>query len=275
MLFEDDPDDVFILEEVLVSAGMEDADLIHFETLTSGIDYMTNSEVDIVLLDLNLPDSRGTDTFNSLYTQFSDTPIIVLTGLDVEGLAMTALKSGAQDYLVKSDLQPDLLKKSILFALGRHRTTREGNLAQFTQDIEKLTSLDLFTLSAHSGVTAKSFGIFSLKDTAPGFYDSLVNRFSRIMEVTLEKRILNFEHDTEEELRRLADLLGQVKAGPRDVIDIYVQAMKNLSKGIPSLKVAAYTEEGRFTVLTLMGHLVTFYRSYYTNGSNAFTPPGQ
>jgi DNA-binding response OmpR family regulator len=78
--------------------------------------------VDAVLLDLSLPDSQGFETFSRLRAQAPDVPVIVLTSLEDEELALGAAREGAQDYVVKGSVNPQSLARSISFAIERHRT---------------------------------------------------------------------------------------------------------------------------------------------------------
>jgi len=108
------------------------------------------------------------------------------------------------------------------------------------------------------------FGVLSLQESAPKFFDTLVARYEKFLALALEQRILRVEYNIESELREMAEQLGSVKAGPRDVVDIYVHALKAISQGTPPQKTRAYAEEGRLLVLKLMGDLVSFYRKYYS-----------
>ena len=86
------------------------------DQLSVGLERLADDEIDIVLLDLTLPDSHDLDTFITIHTQVPQVPIVVLTGLEDEKLAVDAVREGAQDYLVKGQLNSNLLKRSILYA---------------------------------------------------------------------------------------------------------------------------------------------------------------
>lgn len=86
------------------------------DQLSLGLKRLADDEIDIVLLDLTLPDSHDLDTFITIHTQVPQVPIVVLTGLEDEKLAVDAVREGAQDYLVKGQLNSNLLKRSILYA---------------------------------------------------------------------------------------------------------------------------------------------------------------
>ncbi len=95
------------------------------DQLSVGLKRLADDEIDIVLLDLMLPDSHDLDTFTTIHTQVPQVPIVVLTGLEDETLAVEAVREGAQDYLVKGQLDSKLLKRSILYAIERKRVEEE------------------------------------------------------------------------------------------------------------------------------------------------------
>ena len=114
----------------------------HTDNLTLGLEHLQKVSIDVVLLDLSLPDTRGVDTFTSLHAKATDLPVIVLTGLDDEVIAVQAIKEGAQDYLVKGQIDSILLEHSISYAIERHRILEELKTAnQKILEHEKLSVL--------------------------------------------------------------------------------------------------------------------------------------
>ena len=91
------------------------------ERMALGIDRLARGGIDIVLLDLNLPDSHGLETFARIHAQAADTPIVVLTGEDDETLGASAVENGAQDYLVKQQVDGAKLARVLRYALARRR----------------------------------------------------------------------------------------------------------------------------------------------------------
>ncbi|MBF0287650.1 MAG: response regulator [SAR324 cluster bacterium] len=97
----------------------------HRETLARGLDYLDHWKPDIVLLDLNLPDSEGLDTLVRVHEYVPNVPIIVLTGMDDESLGVTALQKGAQDYWPKDEISPTILIRLVNYAIERHQLFNE------------------------------------------------------------------------------------------------------------------------------------------------------
>ena len=122
LLIEDNLDDAEFLEEHLLSIKTRKFSFKSCGTLEAGLLLLSTEEIDVVFLDLSLPDSSGLDTLLTLRRQFYTVPIVVLTGLDDDELSLGALKMGAQDYLVKGQIEPASLGRSINYAIERQRS---------------------------------------------------------------------------------------------------------------------------------------------------------
>ncbi|MGD0653521.1 MAG: SpoIIE family protein phosphatase [Thermoguttaceae bacterium] len=121
LLVEDDPDDVYIIRNLLGDRWHGPFELVHVELLSAAIQRCQEEPFDVVLLDLGLPDSNGLETFFSIYARAGDVPIVVLSGLSDERAAVKAVQAGAQDYLVKGQLTDRLLVRSLRYAIERSR----------------------------------------------------------------------------------------------------------------------------------------------------------
>ncbi len=129
LLVEDNPGDARLIREMLAESKRSTFDLAWVDRLSKGIDYIKNNQVDVVLLDLSLPDSRGPETFEKLVRHVPNMPVIILTGLDDEQLAISLLRSGLQDYIVKDTINSDMLARSIRYAIERKRLEDEVRIA--------------------------------------------------------------------------------------------------------------------------------------------------
>jgi PAS domain S-box-containing protein len=139
LLIEDNPGDVRLIKEMLAEAGTGDIGIESAESLSAGIDLLARNNFDVVLLDLGLPDSQGLATLGRLYAGVPDIAIVVLTGHGDEAIAIEAVKQGAQDYLVKGEVDEKLLLRSINYAFERRRLLAELEVsrASFTSIVEK------------------------------------------------------------------------------------------------------------------------------------------
>ena len=125
LTIEDNPGDARLIEEMLKEAKRAQFFFINQTTLSGGLEELLSNKIDIILLDLNLPDCTGLATVSIIHEKVKTIPIIILTGRVDEELAIESLKLGIQDYLVKGTIDPELLEHSILHALGRQQVMQE------------------------------------------------------------------------------------------------------------------------------------------------------
>jgi sigma-B regulation protein RsbU (phosphoserine phosphatase) len=119
LLVEDNPDDVFFLRMMLNKVSGAHFELHPVQDLATGLTRLAEGNIDVVLLDLSLPDSSGLETFRVIKAQARDVPIIVLSGTDDETLALNAVHAGAEDYLVKGHVNSQLITRAIIYAIER------------------------------------------------------------------------------------------------------------------------------------------------------------
>ena len=132
LVIEDNPADAMLLEDILRRILDARFEITHVETLADALASLSVASYDIVLLDLGLPDSQGPETITALRKSQPGIPIVVLTGLDDEAMGISAVQLGAQDYLVKGNFAPSLLRRSIRYAIERKRAEK-AMLAQIRE----------------------------------------------------------------------------------------------------------------------------------------------
>lgn len=142
LLVEDNPGDARLIQEALAEASQPRFRLEWAENLGLALEMLKQQQFAVILLDLSLPDSQGMHTVKSIELAAPDTPIVVLTGLDDEALAVEAVRSGAQDYLAKSDATPHLLARVMRYAIERQHIGRSlhENEARLTALFEHMGS---------------------------------------------------------------------------------------------------------------------------------------
>jgi signal transduction histidine kinase len=123
LVIDDDPEDTMLLMQLLAKG---DWPSFHFmfecaETLEDGLKILAEGATEVVLLDLMLPDSQGIETVRLAHARFPEIPIVVLTGLRDEAMGLEAVAQGAQDYQVKGSIDGHALKRTISYAVERHR----------------------------------------------------------------------------------------------------------------------------------------------------------
>ncbi len=124
LLIEDNEDDACLIGETLTERTAADIELEWVDRLGSGLTRLAEDKIDVVLLDLSLPDSHGLETLDKVQRQTPDVPVIVLTHLDNEAVAVQAVRKGAQDYLLKGRSDGILLIRAIRHAIERKQSEK-------------------------------------------------------------------------------------------------------------------------------------------------------
>ncbi|MFN2531835.1 MAG: response regulator [Pyrinomonadaceae bacterium] len=125
LLVEDNPGDVRLIREMLVEANYTAFSLECTDRLSDGLSRLNEIEFDAVLLDLSLPDSSGLDTFVTFHSAAEKLPVVILSGLNDETTAVECVNAGAQDYLIKDEVNSHLLIRSLRYAVARGLLEKE------------------------------------------------------------------------------------------------------------------------------------------------------
>jgi PAS domain S-box-containing protein len=136
LFIEDNPGDARLVREMLAEAHWGRVKLECADRLSAGLERLAEGGLDCVLLDLTLPDSTGLDTFERVHAHTPELPIVIISELGDEALAIKAVKAGAQDYLVKDHLGSYVLGRSIRYAIERKRM--EENLERYREHLEDM-----------------------------------------------------------------------------------------------------------------------------------------
>ena len=119
LLIEDNAGDARIFREMFNEQGSHRTDLRHVESMRDAEKHLATNTVDIILLDMGLPDVQGLEAVRRAHEAAPRIPLVVLTGLDDESIALKALKEGAQDYLLKSQIEARGLMRALRYAFER------------------------------------------------------------------------------------------------------------------------------------------------------------
>ena len=121
LLIEDNLGDARLVKEMLADAGASKFSLTRVGLLSEGLSLLRNERHHVILLDLSLPDGHGLDTIRQVCDVAPHLPVVILTGLDDETIAIRAVQEGAEDYLVKGQMDGNLLARAVRYAIERKR----------------------------------------------------------------------------------------------------------------------------------------------------------
>ena len=191
LLVEDNPGDATLFEHHLTADGggpFPPATVTHVETLDDAIAELTTDPYDLVLLDLGLPDSTGLATLDRYIeaTESNDdippVPVIVLTGLKDDETSVEAIERGAQDYLVKDNVDGNILHRTIRYALERHH--QEQELRRQNERLERFANVVSHDLRNPLGVAQGRIEMIDDDEHAPVIEKNL-DRMEAIIEDVL------------------------------------------------------------------------------------------
>ena len=251
LLIEDNPGDARLIQAILGEARAV-FDLEWADHLAAGLELLGAGPMDLVLLDLGLPDSQGLETVARVRESAPRVPVVVLTGTDDNVLAMEALELGAQDYLIKGQVDTRLILRSIRHAFEGHQAA-----AWLDRELSALQRIgDSFRSAADLPLSVSA----PLSETQPGTFVDLVDQYEEAMDLALEPPSDEGTRRVSTMLRQLAQRLGCVGAGPDDVVRVHTATLERQADAKPPRKGLTHGQEGRLLVLELMGHLAAFYR---------------
>jgi CheY-like chemotaxis protein len=144
LLVEDNPADISLIKEYLSEKPPFQYELMEAGSLRAGLSQLAQNDFDLVLLDLDLPDSAGLDTAHRVITEYSETAVLILADPHNEEVAQQAVRYGAEDYLDKNLLSPTILAKAISYAIGRKKILQEKYdiLSDLVLALEKIEYLE-------------------------------------------------------------------------------------------------------------------------------------
>jgi two-component system, sensor histidine kinase and response regulator len=143
LLVEDNPADAFVLQRLLTPTGhLPQFHILWVKCLEDALQALNNDTFNAILLDLGLPDSQGLETVRQVYEIAPKIPIVVLTGLDDEEIAVDTLRQGAQDYLVKGEIHRPWMVRAIHYAIERQQIVEQlqklnDELARSNHELEQ------------------------------------------------------------------------------------------------------------------------------------------
>lgn len=265
LLVEDDADDATMVRSVLAEQDDPRFTVTWCPTLAAALQHLDTEPVDAVLLDLSLPDCAGMDSLRQIAARHGATPVVVLTGQTDAGDGLKALSLGAEDYLLKSELVWNLLARSLRYARERRALHCELETLREHERLEHEQAAFARLLSrSHTPVTAQLYGAIELAEASPDLFAELVHRYAELLGTHLNQQPRPGEKHATRDLRTMSDSLGLVGAGPRDVIRIHQDALRQCTSTVNDTTARAMGNESRLMLIELMGYVLAWYRCQAT-----------
>lgn len=152
LLLEDNPGDAFLIKFYLSESSAPVFNVMHAETVKAALDMLAENKFDIIVSDMNLPDSFGVDTIKSLLSKYPGNLLIVLTGLTDEEVGLETVRYGAQDFLVKGKFDGKVLISSVMFAFERFKLNKQiDEENNRLNNLQKLLNVGYFEIDTNTG----------------------------------------------------------------------------------------------------------------------------
>jgi DNA-binding NarL/FixJ family response regulator len=262
LLIEDNLGDARLVMEFLDEAPDARFVLQGVRRLSEGLDRLATEQIDVVLLDLNLPDSDGWDTLLAVRTAAPRVPVVVLTTMD-ETAGPTAVQAGAQDYLPKGSFNANLLARSLRYAVERQLLLNQLERRHAKeQESRELQLLQAIAGTTDSAVGSRLFGARSLREAAGPVFAKIAHRYGEVLAEAVRSDTEELPPALIEELDRIAGGLTVLHASPRDAVELHAAAMTIKDRFLRREEIGKYLERGRQTLLELISQLAAHYRTY-------------
>ncbi|HVR99422.1 MAG TPA: response regulator [Thermoanaerobaculia bacterium] len=233
------------------SAERERFDLARASGLTETLERVAAGDVDVVLLPIS-PPSQELGSLVTLRAEAPSLPIVVLCASADEALAVKAVQLGASDYLVAERLYGTLAARSLRHAVEAARV--RAVLARHHAE---------WPASLGGGAGSRPA---PLRAAFPERFAELARDYGEILDRAVEQVLLRRPATLEPQLQKLAGDAAELRAGPRDVVELHAAVMKQREAEQGAQRMKLYLAEGRVRLLELMGHLVTLYRDRWLGG---------
>lgn len=254
LLVEDNPGDADLIRELLDDNEAPHYEINHVTRLDAALKQLETEDVDLVLLDLSLPDCSGLETVTRTHEAAPETPIVVLTGQDGGPQDLQCIENGAQDYVHKTGLETVVLRRAIGYALERVREARISELQGSLERYERLLSS-----RSDTSVTRALAGAGPIRERASGEFTKMESAYSELLEEYLDHLVVE-KDKPRPAMRRLATMLGDLGGGPHDLIDVHMSGLDKAARTLKGARARAYAVDGRLLALEMMGLLVDYYR---------------
>ena len=256
---EDDSADALLLQRALQDSAVTIDSFTVQASIAELAAHLARHHTDVILLDLGLPDSTGLESIQRVRELDPITPIIVLTGMDLNGLE--TITAGADDFLSKELIGGGQLARVLAFAVERHHLRVRVAKLESQAEVRRINAAADTRLAP---VSDAALGRQSLEESEPELHGELTDALI----VTVHRRLdaaatsPDVQNDTAATVRIMGERLARHRAGPDDIVRVLTSAVDRQQHQLTAAQFAPFVREARLLLIELMGHVVAWYRRH-------------
>ena len=261
MLIESRPVDAEVVRITLASIEGHPFDLRVTTQLFSALEHLRAGGVHLILLNLELPDSRGLATLDTLQTVAPDLPMVVLTEKAGEQLGIDALQHGAQDYLVKSKISGEVLVRALRYAFERkylasalEKSRRDKQRQWYSVKVAECYQCHLLKTRVEQVPHCKGCDTPEDQEFLLASYRELIYRSIG--------QLRTGDFDTKESAQKMADLLAAQGCGASEIAKIHQRVLKEYGKNALPTAERVFAVDARLVLINVLGRLLDLYRDW-------------
>lgn len=253
---EDHEPDVALLKHALEQSRISIGSFTVAQRLSEAHE-LVEAAVDVILLDLGLPDSSGVQTVERAREIAGSIPLVVLTASNESGRA--AIAAGADDFLDKDLIGNGQLARIVEFAVERNRLRVRLDQLENDRELQQISDRSQPTGSRAS---AKLLGEVPMRDTAPEVHDQAVGEFVSVVRLRLSNNAMGVASPEDGRMRDLGERIAVRNAGPDDVVRILTESVDSQRLHMSPAQYAPFVREARVALIELMGFVLAYYRRH-------------
>jgi len=234
-------------------------DVVDVTSARAALDVVSQRDVAVLLADQRMPDMSGIDLLTEARRRQPSLVGVLITAHAEVSSAIRAINSArVLGFLTKPWDEKELFLV-LRRAMEAHFALRQ--LLRASGATERELQLFESVSDAPVPLTAQRYGRAPIREALPAEFAELAERYRELLDLALQEHVYKVNHQVSERLRSIADRLGGMSAGPRDVIDLHVAALRERLNAAAADEGSELVDVGRMMVLEMMGHVVSYYRS--------------
>lgn len=263
---EDSQSDVALVADLLDEGEANGYAITAVPSLAAAREYLGSPDgmqVDIVLLDLGLPDSHGIDTLLGILEVSADIPVVVVTGLSDSEMGLAAVVAGAEDYLGKAELVAEgFLARTLQYAVNRRRrksrSTRTGSAFELHCD----EGTGLYAIDQVTTTDTAANAVHALRLRDPALFGRMVVTYTELLRTfaALQSAAADDTPATDVKADQVLAGLAHVDSAPSDLVDLHTAGLRDYAAATGLADSDAFATRAQQLLFTMMGRLAAVYR---------------